>query len=76
MDIRVTRTKLRAAMSQMRTKLSFSGSKTKLVSGFLDVMDNDEAEARRAPVFTEPDSVVTDRSVDEVAKESGEWVTA
>lgn len=35
-------------------------------------MDDDEADARRNPVSTEPCSVVSDRSIDEVAREEGD----
>ncbi|MGH7563360.1 MAG: DNA polymerase ligase N-terminal domain-containing protein, partial [Gemmatimonadota bacterium] len=35
-------------------------------------MDDDEADARRNPVSTEPESVLTGRTVEEVAEEEGE----
>ncbi len=35
-------------------------------------IDDEEADARRNPVSTEPDSVLTGRSIEEIAKEEGE----
>lgn len=35
-------------------------------------IDDEEADARRNPISTEPDSVLTGRSIEEIAKEEGE----
>lgn len=34
-------------------------------------MDDDEADARRNPVSTEPESVLSDRTIEEIAEEDG-----